>query len=157
MNIYTLSSAIYSALPDGYNTTVTNGTCLQDTIKVTKDNSHIAMYIGCDDTAMGVLNASIYDESSDEEDELIEDGIYWDTENGATIETIANNIVKHIHIHTHPHARRHTHNYNNHSRLTHHTTQTRANTRVFLCPHTGHATHNVPRETPQQHARQCFT
>ena len=67
-----------------------------DTIKVTKDNSHIAMYIGCDDTAPGVLNASIYDESSDEEDELIEEGIYWDTENGATIETIANDIVKHI-------------------------------------------------------------
>ena len=45
MNIYTLSSAIYSALPEGYDTTVTNGRCLNDTIKVTKDNSHIAMCI----------------------------------------------------------------------------------------------------------------
>ena len=89
MNIYTLSSAIYSALPEGYDTTVTNGTCLNDTIKVTKDNSHIAMYIGLDDTATGVLNASVYDESDPEENELLEEGIYWDTENGATIGTIA--------------------------------------------------------------------
>ena len=51
MNIYTLSSAIYSALPDGYDTTVTNGTCLNDTIKVTKDNSHIVMYISQDEAA----------------------------------------------------------------------------------------------------------
>ena len=96
MNIHTLSSEIYSALPDGYDTTVTNGTYLNDTIKVNKDNSHIAMYIGMDDTATGVLNASIYDESDPEENELLEDGIYWDTENGATVETIADDIVKHI-------------------------------------------------------------
>ena len=96
MNIHTLSSEIYSALPEGYDTTVTNGTCLNDTIKVTKDNSHIAMYIGMDDTATGVLNASVYDESSNAEDELLENGIYWDTEHGATVDTIANDITKHI-------------------------------------------------------------
>ena len=96
MNIYTLSSAIYSALPDGYDTTVTDGTSPDDTIKVTNDHSHIAMYIGLDETAKGVLNATVYDESDPEENEIIEDGIYWDAENGATIETIAHDIVKHI-------------------------------------------------------------
>ena len=95
MNIYTLSSKIYCALPDGYDTTVTSGTCLNDTIKVTKDNSHIVMYISRDETAKGVLNASVYDDTGDG-DELIEDGIYWDAENGATVETIANDITKHI-------------------------------------------------------------
>ena len=96
MNIYKLSNAIYSALPEGYNTEVTNGMCLNDTIKVTKDNSHIAMYIGFDETAKGVLNATVYDESDPEENEIVEDGIYWDTENGDTIETIADDITKHI-------------------------------------------------------------
>ena len=96
MNIHTLSSAIYSALPEGYDTTVTNGTHLNDTIKVTKDYSPIAMYISWDETAKGVLDAAVYDESDPEENELLEDGIYWDAENGATVETIANDIVKHI-------------------------------------------------------------
>ena len=96
MNIYTLSSAIYSALPEGYDTTITNGTRLNDTIKVTKDNSHIAMYISQDETANGVINAAVYDESDPEENILLEDGIYWDTENGATVETITDDITKHI-------------------------------------------------------------
>ena len=95
MNIPTLSSKIYCALPDGYDTTVTNGTDLNDTIKVTKDGYTHAMYISRDETAKGVLNASVYDDTGDG-DELIEEGIYWDTENGATVETIANDITKHI-------------------------------------------------------------
>ena len=96
MNIPTLSSKIYCALPEGYDTTVTNGTDLNDTIKVTKDGYTHAMYISQDEATSGVLNAAVYDESDQEENELIEDGIYWDTENGATVETIANDIVKHI-------------------------------------------------------------
>ena len=96
MNIPTLSSKIYCALPEGYDTTVTNGTDLNDTIKVTKDGYTHAMYISQDETANNVLNASVYDESDPEENELLEDGIYWDTENGATVETIADDIVKHI-------------------------------------------------------------
>ena len=35
MNIHTLSSEIYSALPEGYDTTVTNGTYLNETNIVT--------------------------------------------------------------------------------------------------------------------------
>ena len=95
LKIYQLSSAIYSALPEGYDTTVTDGMRPSDTIKVTNDYSPIAMYISWDETAKGVLDAAVYDDTGDG-DELIEDGIYWDTENGATVETIADGITKHI-------------------------------------------------------------
>ena len=53
------------------------------------------MYIAWDETADGVLNATVYDEGIDG-DEFVENGIYWDTEDGATIESIAADIVKHI-------------------------------------------------------------
>jgi hypothetical protein len=95
MTINELDTVLYSALPFGYNTEVTNGTCLDDTIKVTKDGSTLAMYIGWDETADGVLNATVYDEG-DDGDEFVEDGIYWDVEAGATVESIAADIVKHI-------------------------------------------------------------
>ena len=96
MTINELDTAIYDALPEGYDTEVTNGVCLNDTIKVTKDGSTLAMYIGWDETADGVLNATVYDESDPEEDEFVEDGIYWDVEAGAIVESIAADIVKHI-------------------------------------------------------------
>lgn len=95
MTINELDTAIYNALPEGYDTEVTNGMCLDDTIKVTKDGSTYAMYIGWDETAHGVLNATVYDEG-DDEDEFVEEGIYWDVEAGATVESIAADIVKHI-------------------------------------------------------------
>ena len=97
MNIHTLSNAIYSALPEGYDTTVTDGTSPDDTIKVTKDGSALAMYIGWDKMADDVLNATVYDEHNPEEDELIEEGIYWDTDEAdVTAESIAEDIIKHI-------------------------------------------------------------
>ena len=97
MTINELDTAIYYALPVGYDTEVTNGVCLNDTIKVTKDGSTLAMYIGWDETAHGVLNATVYDEHNPEEDKLTEEGIYWDTDEAdATIESIAADIVKHI-------------------------------------------------------------
>ena len=96
MTIHELDTAIYNALPEGYDTEVTNGTQhLDDTIKVTKDGSTLVMHIGWDETAHGMLQATIYDESG-EEDEFVEHGIYWDVEAGATVENIAADIVKHI-------------------------------------------------------------
>ena len=95
MTINELDTAIYNALPVGYDTEVTNGVCLDDTIEVTKDGSTYAMYIAWDETAHGVLNATVYDEGIDG-DEFVEEGIYWDAEDGATIESIAADIVKHI-------------------------------------------------------------
>ena len=44
-----LETAIYNALPEGYNTTVTG----DGNIKVTKNGSTYVMYIGCDETADG--------------------------------------------------------------------------------------------------------
>ena len=97
MTIHELDTAIYNALPEGYDTEVTNGVCIDDTIKVTKDGSALAMYIGWDETAKGVLDATVYDEHDPEEDELIEDGIYWDTDEAdVTAESIAEDIIKHI-------------------------------------------------------------
>ena len=96
MTINELDTAIYNALPVGYDTEVTNGVCLNDTIKVTKGGSTLAVYIGWDETAHGVLNATVYDESDPDEDECVENGIYWDAEAGATAESIAADIVKHI-------------------------------------------------------------
>ena len=88
-----LDNAIYNALPEGYNTTVT----VDDNIKVTKDGSDYAMYIGWDETSEDVLNAAVYNESNPEEDELVEEGIYWDTdESGVTAESIAADIQKRI-------------------------------------------------------------
>lgn len=95
MTINELDTAIYDALPEGYDTTVVNGMRPSDTIKVTNAYSPIAMYISWDETAKGVLDSAVYDDTGDG-DELIEDGIYWDTENGATVETIADDITKHI-------------------------------------------------------------
>ena len=97
MTIHELDTAIHNALPEGYNTEVTNGTYLDDTIKVTKDGSALAMYIGWDKMADDVLNATVYDEHNPEEDELIEEGIYWDTDEAdMTAESIAEDIIKHI-------------------------------------------------------------
>ena len=97
MTIHELDAAIYNALPEGYNTEVTDSVCLDDTIKVKKDGSALAMYIGWDKMADDVLNATIYDEHDPEEDKLIEEGIYWDTDEAdVTAESIAEDIIKHI-------------------------------------------------------------
>lgn len=92
-----LDNAIYNALPKGYDTTVVNGVIRNDTIKVSHDTNRLAMYIGCDDTTDDVLNAAVYDDSDPEENERVEEGVYWDTnEANVTAESITADIIKHI-------------------------------------------------------------
>lgn len=97
-----LDNAIYNALPKGYDTTVVNGVIRNDTIKVSHDTNRLAMYISWDETADGVLNATVYNEGIMrdgfvQDSEFVEDGIYWDTnEANVTAESITADIIKHI-------------------------------------------------------------
>jgi len=100
--IHELDIAIYNALPEGYDTTVVSGVSLNDTIKVSHDTNRLAMYISWDETTDGVLNATVYNEGIMRDGfvqdfEIVEEGIYWDTnEANVTAESIAEDIIKHI-------------------------------------------------------------
>lgn len=78
------------ALPYEYSEHLNRAT---ETIKITKENSDIVVYIGEDETEPGIFNAASYaDETAD--DPLCE-GIYWDVALPAiTPEGIANDIKK---------------------------------------------------------------
>lgn len=100
MTINELDTAIYNALPEGYDTEVTNGVCLNDTIKVTKQGSTSAMYLSLDENYTSVIVAAVYDEPEGYhargEFPMI-DGIYFDTEDSKlNPETIAEDIEKYL-------------------------------------------------------------
>ena len=56
-NIYDLLHLLFDVLGDEYNEEVTSGAFLNDTIKVTKQGSTNAMYIGFDEMYPSVIDA----------------------------------------------------------------------------------------------------
>ena len=99
-NIYDLLHLLFDVLSDEYTEKVINGEYLNDTIKVTKQGSTNAMYIGFDLKYPDVINATVYDEPEnyDERDDCpVAEGIFWDTEDPKlTPETIAADIKKYL-------------------------------------------------------------
>lgn len=98
-NIYDLLHLLFDVLGDEYDEEVTNGECLNDTIKVTKQGSTNAMYLGFDEEYPTVINATVWDEPEGYHDRYndwpVSEGIYWDTEDSKlTPETIAADIEK---------------------------------------------------------------
>ena len=96
--IFDLLHVLYDVLGDEYDEEVTNGECLNDTIKVTKHGSTNAMYLGFDNDYPTVINAAVYEEPEGyhERDAWpIAEGIYWDTEDEElTPQSIAADIEK---------------------------------------------------------------
>ena len=99
-NINDLLNMLSDVLSDEYTEKVINCEYLNDTIKVTKQGSTNAMYIGFDLKYPDVINATVYDEPEnyDERDDYpVAEGIYWDTEDPKlTPETIAADIEKYL-------------------------------------------------------------
>ena len=90
--IYDLLHVLHDVLGDEYNEEVTSGASLNDTIKVTKQGSTNAMYIGFDNEYPTVIDASVWNEDNFLP---VAEGIYWDTEDEKlTPETIAADIEK---------------------------------------------------------------
>ena len=99
-NINDLLHMLSDVLSDEYTEEVTNGECLDDTIKVTKQGSTSAMYLSLDENYPSVIVAAVYDEPDGYhmrgEFPMI-DGIYFDTEdNKLKPEIIAEDIEKYL-------------------------------------------------------------
>ena len=96
-NIYDLLHILFDVLGGEYDEEVVSGECLDDTIKVTKQGSTNAMYLGFDNEYPTVINAAVYEEPEGyhERDAWpISSGIYWDTTDPKlTTETIAADIA----------------------------------------------------------------
>ena len=99
-NIYDVSRILFDVLGDEYHKEITNGACLNDTIRLTRDGSTNAMYIGLDVDCPTVIDAAVYEEPDGyhERDEWpIAEGIYWDTKDASTTpESIAADIEKYF-------------------------------------------------------------
>lgn len=97
--IYDLLHVLYDVLGDEYDEEVTSGAFLNDTIKVTKQGSTNAMYLGFDNEYPSVIDATVWDEPNGTHDRYndwpVSEGIYWDTEDEElTPQTIAADIAK---------------------------------------------------------------
>lgn len=99
-NIYDVLHILFDVLSDEYHEEVTNGLCLSDTIKVTRDGSPNAMYISLDTDYPTVIDAAVYEEPDGYHERYawpIAEGIYWDTRDASTTpERIAADIEKHF-------------------------------------------------------------
>ena len=99
-NIYDVLHILFDVLSDEYHEETTDGVCLHDTIRLTRDGSANAMYIGLDVDCPTVIDAAVYEEPGGyhERDEWpIADGIYWDTKDANTTpESIAADIEKYF-------------------------------------------------------------
>lgn len=98
-NIYDLLHLLFGVLSDDFTAEVISGAFLNDTIKVTKQGSTNAMYIGFDNEYPTVIDATVWDEPEGYhgryDDWPVSEGIYWDTEDEKlTPETIAADIKK---------------------------------------------------------------
>ena len=65
---------LIAALPYEYSEHLNKNT---ETIKITKENSDIIVYIAEDETEPGIFNAASY--SSETDNDPLCEGIYWDT------------------------------------------------------------------------------
>lgn len=78
------------ALPYEYSEHLNRNT---ETIKITKENSDIVVYVGEDETEPGIFNAASY--ASETDDDPLCEGIYWDVALQTTTPAgIANDIKK---------------------------------------------------------------
>lgn len=99
-NIYDLLHMLYDALGDEYDEDVINGECLDDTIKVSKQDSTNVMYVSFDENYPSVIEAAVYDEPEGREERdawPIAEGIYWDMDDESiTPRAIADDIKKYF-------------------------------------------------------------
>ena len=98
-NIYDLLHILFDVLGSDFTAEVTNGEFPDDTIKVTKQGSTNAMYLGFDEEYPTVIDATVWDEPEGYHDRYndwpVSEGIYWDTEDPKlTPEAIAADIEK---------------------------------------------------------------
>ena len=91
-NIYALLHILFDVLGSDFTAEVTSGASLDDTIKVTKQGSTNAMYLGFDNECPTVIDATVWNEDNFLP---VAEGIYWDTEDEKlTPEDIAADIKR---------------------------------------------------------------
>lgn len=99
-NIYDLLHMLYDALGDEYDEDLINGECIDDTIKVSKQDSTNVMYVSFDENYPSVIEAAVYDEPEGREERdawPIAEGICWDMDDESiTPRAIAADIEKYF-------------------------------------------------------------